>query len=471
MLSLRNKTYLLIFSLSLVFFTLVYGVVWYITERDMRSMQDAEMERNVDLVERILNREIENLSMKQADWAQWDDTYQFISDKNEAFIASNLNDESLRSIDVDIMVFINNSGELVYAKQILSDGSSQTSLPPSLETYVTKRGELLKFSESDPTRKGLLTTIDATFLIAAQPITTSDGQGAQRGTLVFARYLTDEYNNLLSTLSGFPVQVAPYDVRLASDQKDVLDLSTLKPFQVIYGDGKAQGFKLIKNIFGNPSLLLRVEHAASIIEAGRGFLWRNLWYAVFALVTFVGILMIAIDFSLIRRIENMRRIAHRVAVMQEGTIPEGDIDDFSYLATVMVSALKKVGQLDSIALGNRNEMEKFKMVVDHSLDHIVITDPEGKVLYANKSAEKMTGYSLEEMLGNTPGLWGRQMSSEYYRQLWDTIRLRKEVFEGKVTNKRKDGSRYRAFIRITPVLDEKRRVLYFIGNEHFFGTE
>lgn len=469
MLSLHNKTYFIIFGLSLAFFALGYGIVWYITERDMRSMQESESKSNTELVERILNREIENLATKQIDWARWDDTYQFISDKNEAYITSNLNDESLRSIDVDVMVYVNNAGELVYAKQIFSDGSSEMSLPRSLETYINQRGELLKFSESDQVKKGLLTTTDATFLIAAQPITTSDGRGVQRGVLIFARYLTDEYNGLLSSLSGFSVKIAPYDTRLSSDQKDALDLSAAKPFQTIYRDDKIQSFKLVKNIFGNPSLLLQVEHTASIMEAGSGFLWRNLWYAVFALVTFVGILMIAIDLFLIRRIENMRRIAHKVAVMQAGTIPEGDIDDFSYLATVMISALKKVGQSDSIALGNRNEMEKFKMVIDQSLDHIIITDPEGKVLYANKAAEKMTGYSLEEMLGNTPGLWGRQMSSEFYRQLWDTIRLRKEVFEGEVTNKRKDGTRYKAFVRITPILDEKRRVLYFIGNEHPLG--
>lgn len=471
MLSLRNKTYFVIFSLSLAFFTFAYGMVWYVTERDMRTMQESEAKSNTELVERILNREIENLVTKETDWAQWDDTYQFISDKNEAYITSNLNDESLRSLGIDVMVFVNNSGELVYAKQIFSDGSSEVSLPHSLETYINQRGELLKFSESDRVKKGLLTTTDATFLIATQPITTSDGRGVQRGVLIFARYLTDEYNGLLSSLSGFSVKIAPYDTRLSSDQKDILDLSVAKPFQTIYRDDKIQSFKLVKNIFGNPSLLLQVEHTASIIEAGRSFLWRNLWYAVFALVTFVGILMIAIDFSLIRRIENMRRIAHKVAVMQAGTLPEGDIDDFSYLATVMISALKKVGQSDSIALGNRNEMEKFKMVIDQSLDHIIITDPEGKVLYANKAAEKMTGYSLEEMLGNTPGLWGKQMSSEFYRQLWDTIRLRKEVFEGEVTNKRKDGARYRAFARITPILDEKRRVLYFIGNEHPLGRD
>lgn len=434
-------------------------------------IQETEVRENGELVQRILKREIDNLAVKQSDWARWDDTYEFITNRNQAYIESNLNDESLRLLGVDIMAFVNNSGEIVYTKQILTNGISEETIPSSLEIYLIDRGALLDFSDPTSIKSGLLTTAEATFMISSQPITTSDGRGDKRGTIVFARYLTENYNELLSSLSGYSIRIAPYDTHRASEGGGDMakKLSIPGALYIEYNEKKVASYQLLKNIFDNPSLLLRVEQPASIIVQGESFLWRNLWYSFFILIVYVSVLVIAIDLFLLRRIENMRQIARKVAVMQAGTVPDGDIDDFSYLATVMVSALKKVGQSDSIILGNRNEMEKFKMVIDQSLDHIIITDPEGKVLYANKAAEKMTGYSLEEMFGNTPGLWGRQMSSEFYRQLWDTIRLRKEVFEGEVTNKRKDGTRYKVFARITPILDEKRRVLYFIGNEHPLG--
>ena len=63
------------------------------------------------------------------------------------------------------------------------------------------------------------------------------------------------------------------------------------------------------------------------------------------------------------------------------------------------------------------------------------------------------------------------MSPEFYQKMWETIRLKKETFEGELVNKRKDGTRYRCYARITPILDEKKRVLYYIGNEHFLKKE
>ena len=63
------------------------------------------------------------------------------------------------------------------------------------------------------------------------------------------------------------------------------------------------------------------------------------------------------------------------------------------------------------------------------------------------------------------------MSSEFYQKMWETIRFKKETFEGELINKQKDGSRYRAYARIAPILDEKKRVLYYIGNEHFLKKE
>ena len=38
--------------------------------------------------------------------------------------------------------------------------------------------------------------------------------------------------------------------------------------------------------------------------------------------------------------------------------------------------------------------------------HIVVTDIHGRIIFANRAAETITGYTPEEMLGNTPRLWG-----------------------------------------------------------------
>ncbi|KKS17318.1 MAG: PAS domain S-box, partial [Candidatus Uhrbacteria bacterium GW2011_GWB1_41_7] len=63
------------------------------------------------------------------------------------------------------------------------------------------------------------------------------------------------------------------------------------------------------------------------------------------------------------------------------------------------------------------DLQKFKLAVENASEHIIITDPNGKILYANAAAQKVTGFSLPELLGNTPRLWGGLMDPKYYQQM------------------------------------------------------
>ncbi len=472
MLSLRNKTYLILLVTTLLFFAATYGVVWYFTENELSSVQRSDAEDQLALVDRILEREMSNLSVKQADWARWDDTYQFVSDRNEAFITSNLNDESLKLIGVNIMAFINNSGELVYGKQVYDGAPGVQTIPDEFLSYFQGESDLLDFDNLSPVKNGILSAPDAMLIVTSQPITTSDGLGSRRGTLIFARYLDKSYTETLTVLSGLKVDIQPYGFTEVVDTESrpkILEPGSLTAIE--YSDGKVIGLRLLDNIFGNPSILLRIEYPGAILKEGHEFLVKALTYSLFVLATYVSILIVVIDIFLLRRIENMRRIARQVGVMQAGGLPAGDIDDFSYLASIMMGAVKNAEKSKGIISGGQSELSKFKMALDQSFDHMIITDPDGKVLYANAAAETLTGYTEEEMAGKTPSLWGRQMSREFYQHFWDTIRLHKQIFEGEVVNKHKSGKTYRAHIRVAPILDQNMRILYFIGVERFLGEK
>ncbi len=51
-----------------------------------------------------------------------------------------------------------------------------------------------------------------------------------------------------------------------------------------------------------------------------------------------------------------------------------------------------------------DDLEKFKLAVNNASDHIVITDPEGIVLYANKRVEEITGFPKKEVIGKKTGI-------------------------------------------------------------------
>lgn len=123
---------------------------------------------------------------------------------------------------------------------------------------------------------------------------------------------------------------------------------------------------------------------------------------------------------------------------------------------------------------NKNEiiardLEKFKMAVDDTSDHVVITDSEGIILYANDAVERITGFSPDEILGTKVGTkenWGGQMEEEFYENLWNTIKEKKRAFRGDVNNRRKSGEVYQSYASISPILDEEdNNVQFFVGIE------
>lgn len=114
----------------------------------------------------------------------------------------------------------------------------------------------------------------------------------------------------------------------------------------------------------------------------------------------------------------------------------------------------------------RSEISTLTEGFDVLADHVVVTDAEGNIIYANKAAEKHTGYSFSEMIGKTPGdLWGGQMSKEFYEKMWEQIKRFKIPYAGEVENKNKDGYKYWQELRICPIVDDNGEVKFFIGME------
>ncbi|WP_238593385.1 hybrid sensor histidine kinase/response regulator [Natronobacterium lacisalsi] len=82
---------------------------------------------------------------------------------------------------------------------------------------------------------------------------------------------------------------------------------------------------------------------------------------------------------------------------------------------------------------------------------LVVTDRQGTITYANPSMAALSGYEVEELIGETPALLKSGVhDDEFYQDLWETV-SNGEVWQGEVVNERKDGSRYVIDQTIAPV--------------------
>jgi len=106
----------------------------------------------------------------------------------------------------------------------------------------------------------------------------------------------------------------------------------------------------------------------------------------------------------------------------------------------------------------------FAKAIQNSTNHTVITDTQGTIVFANKAAERITGYTLEEIIGNTPRLWGGMMSREFYIDFWKKKRTG-EPFMGEIINRRKNGEVYSAIAHIAPIFNKDHELIGYIGTE------
>ncbi len=118
-----------------------------------------------------------------------------------------------------------------------------------------------------------------------------------------------------------------------------------------------------------------------------------------------------------------------------------------------------------MAMEATKDLNKFKQAVEGVSDHVVITDVDGRILYANKAVEGITGFSRSEIIGKTPALWGGLMEKEFYEKMWKVIKINKQPYYGELRNKRKNGEIYDAEIHVSPIVDEKGDLAFFVGIE------
>ncbi len=90
-------------------------------------------------------------------------------------------------------------------------------------------------------------------------------------------------------------------------------------------------------------------------------------------------------------------------------------------------------------------------VVEQNPAAIVITDLKGRIGYANAEAERLTGYTADELIGRKTNIFQSGQTNEAtYQQLWQTV-LAGKVWKGELLNQAKDGSfRWEAMV-VAPV--------------------
>lgn len=101
--------------------------------------------------------------------------------------------------------------------------------------------------------------------------------------------------------------------------------------------------------------------------------------------------------------------------------------------------------------------------IDQASDAIVVTDTTPVIRYANPSALRSSGRTLDEVVGRPPWILQAGLHEhEFFERVRNRVQ-QGQAWSGVVTNRRKDGEAYEEDVTITPVRDEHDQLVAFVA--------
>lgn len=269
-----------------------------------------------------LSRDINRLSIVTGDWGRWDETYQFITDRNRQYIDNNLVGTNFTNIRVDHVVYLDLNGKMAYAAGY--DLSSRQPIPASDGSFrVISSIVRSVIADGSPLRgsSGLAVVSGEPYMVAAYPILKSKGTGPSRGTIVMTCQLSRAKVKRLAQVLGLDVGIfALHNPAVPQDVREICgQLSGGQTVVRIESAERSVGYTLLDDIRGEPAAIIRVNTPASVLAQGN----RSVRWLMISMLS-VGALFAVVSFTIVRRI-----ILDRLARISDSLKTIGRTGDFS----------------------------------------------------------------------------------------------------------------------------------------------
>lgn len=462
--TLRLKVFLIIGTSLLLFFFLVNQSLSRMIARDFSELEHREAEKNAMRVVDALNGKVDALSVKASDWAQWDDTYDFVADQNQEYIQSNLQNEALGLLQINSVIILNLQGEVLFDRTV-QDGQTIPSSTMFLEHIkediaeeyvhvVAPHAEMIRI-ESGP------------FVYVARPITPSDGKAEANGFIIFGYFLDEHVLADISRITHLEIAYVPY-----TDQSLKGEFSeTWKMFSIenpIFLEDPKENQKIIANTFfgdayGEPVFFVRVIMDREVYQHGQESIALFTKLIALAIAFFSVLLFFILNRFVLRRVSDLSLQVEKIGATgdSQGEVVLPGKDEFSSLAYRINDMLKALHVTEM----NRKESEKrFRTLADSAPVLIWMTDSDRQCIYVNRGWLEYTGRTLEQELG-TGCLEGfHPEDKERVLEIYTGAFSKQQSFSLEYRLRRKNGEYGWVFSQAVPHFTTDNIFLGYIGS-------
>jgi PAS domain S-box-containing protein len=396
---LRSKTLLLSGTIILVLILILLSISQFVF---INTYSDFENRYSYHVLKDEINQFNHTVSaMEQTadDWAKWDDAYSFMSGNNPDFISNNLPSNIFLRLHLNLIMFVDNNGKIIYGKAYDLDKEQYIDLPKNL-TNFTSDSPILQHSDIEGSN-GIINLAEGPMIIISKPVVTSHEQGPVKGTLIMGRSITSGELGTLVNIPNNTLSAVGYDdPNKPSDFSRALSsLNDSNPWIVqVLGPNSIAAYSVIDDIYGNPSLIIKSEMSRSLYNS---YLNSVLYFIVSLLL--VGIVFVAINLYMLDKnvLHRLDRIVDEIKVIGK----KGDLrrrvtvsgnDELSDLA------LSINGTFIALQRSERDledSERKYRSIFENTGTAMIITDDDMTISLVNRTFENIMGLKKADIEG------------------------------------------------------------------------
>lgn len=394
--NLRGKTLILItmiiLSLTLSFFITSQIIFTASSTESENNYTNSVLKNTVN----SLNNDLSSLNNTVKDWANWDDAYNFVSGNNPDFINHSLTNNTFSRLNINLIIFKDSSGKIIYAKAYDLKNNTELPLPDNLQGVVSNSS--LNLSRDENSGVSGVAIINGTpVLLAAKPVLKSSGESSAKGTLIMGKFLNP--NELKSLSNNGIVTVQRYKTVTPNSEfynaKSALLNGSDSYTNVVNSDSIA-GYTILKGVTGEPTVILKVELPR--------FINKNYQNAIFYLI--LSLIITGLLAAMIITYYLDKNVLYRLDQITSSIISIGKKNDLSArvpvlgndeLSDLSVSVNKTLESLENSIHDLKKSEERYKSIFENTGTAMVIIGENMAIKLVNTEFERIVGFSKDKI--------------------------------------------------------------------------
>ncbi len=395
--ALRSRFALIAGAIFLAYVALDFAVQRLVVFPNFVALEHRQARQDIHRCLETLARETHLLSKVCLDWATWDDTYRFIQDRNHDYLASNLPANIFQVNEINALYFYDSQGRLVWGGAVAERFTKQINMSDSFRPVMPRSHPLLSHAGTGSSLAGMMLTNRGPMLVASRPITTSEGKGPIRGTLIMGRLLGPGEIQRIRGQTQMDVFLDP----LAAEAQTTTHALAIAPITLQeHGPGVLEASTTYPDIFGAPAVGLRIELSRDITRQGRSAREFASLLAVIAGALVLFVLLAVIQTTVVRRLtrftDQVMAIGRTGDLSARLNLPGRD--EVATLATEFDRMLAQLGEARRELISQSRELQA---IVDSIPCPMLTLDAQLKVLSANRLFLEMPCREAGDPLGRS----------------------------------------------------------------------